>query len=377
LYRELSQKKGSIYNSKEIRVDRANIIKLGYFSDILPPELQLDENGKVKITYKVKEKKANFINLGLETDKENILGFIQTNINHVGIPSSLLSTKAQFYREGTDIKIKSYSIGYYQPWFMNKWPLALNLEAWTKYNQRELFSDGTRYENERIGGDIILGYPLISNLLKLSEKIKVEEVKPVNSGDFSNYKILSLSSILDYSSLDNITNPKRGTYWSLEYEQGGNFGLNAQFLEYNRYSFNWATFLPINIADTIGLHLFAGLFRPYDKSIKTFEFEGFSIGGSSSLRGYPELTEIFGATRKTRKIQINCEYRHDINADLELVFFVDMGKLFDNDELTLEGAKYGYGVGLGWFTPLGPIRTDMAINTSKQILIHFNLGQVF
>ncbi|MGV6820237.1 MAG: autotransporter assembly complex protein TamA [Parvularcula sp.] len=94
--------------------------------------------------------------------------------------------------------------------------------------------------------------------------------------------------------------------------------------------------------------------------------ERFFAGGGGSVRGYgyqlagplnDSGTPIGGASLA----EINTEARYQVRESLQLAAFVDAGSVFDNSTPSFSGdIPVGAGVGVRYFTPVGPIRVDVA-----------------
>jgi outer membrane protein insertion porin family len=234
---------------------------------------------------------------------------------------------------------------------------------------------GDILRNKRVGWDVIFGFPLQADWLTFSVKLKKERVSP-RSGEnaFSAYTLNSLSGILSYQTVDHWTNPTKGTYWKLKFEKGGNLGFyQLTGLDYSKISFNVATFFSITSNSVLALHNNMGVFRPHGQEARTFEAEGYEIGGASTLRGYKENTPFTGF----RKILFNFEYRYNLTPSFQTVLFYDFGKTFNTDwNFNYNSFNQGKGFGFRLSTPIGAIRTDFAWGETD-FIIHFNLGQVF
>jgi outer membrane protein insertion porin family len=379
LRRELSQKEGEALNSGLLKKDRERLLKLGYFSDVYAPNIQESLDGRdVKITYGVTEKKVNLFDLGLEQERDLVVGFVRMDYNHMFQHTDLVSGKVQLSSEDQDFRVRSYTVRYEQPWVFNALPVSIACDIWKEYKREYLSKDWVRsnvLENKREGADIIFGVPLIRDMLSVSAVYKNEWVRPVNDseGVFDPYKVKSIAAVIKYQSVEEWHNPKNGTYWDIGVERGGSLGVvDLGGLQFTRYNFNAAKFIGITDKSTIGIHTSMGLFRPSDQNISTFEAEEYAIGGASSLRGYKETNPCRGL----RKIQFNFEYRYDFSDSVQGVGFIDMGKAFDDVwDFELRSFYRSFGVGVRFFTPVGPFRVDLAFGESP--IIHFGLGQVF
>lgn len=108
-------------------------------------------------------------------------------------------------------------------------------------------------------------------------------------------------------------------------------------------------------------------------------FEQQFVGGSNSLRGYPNQ-RFWG----NQSFLATLEYRHPVQRSFNLIGFVDYGgawggygELNDFTQSDSPFFKLGYGAGLSFRTPLGPIRIDFAWNQDGGSRTHFSFGTSF
>jgi outer membrane protein assembly factor BamA len=189
---------------------------------------------------------------------------------------------------------------------------------------------------------------------------------------FSKYYIHSISALLSYKNTNSLFNPKSGNYGKIEYEKGGNLGLiDIKGINFYRITINGAHFIKLNEKSVIGMHSSMGIFQTQDTS--TFDTESFVIGGVNSVRGYNENDFPFHGTRK---ITYNLEYRQDLTKNTQWVAFLDAGKTFETGWSLTNDFHFGKGVGVRFFTPVGPIRLDYA-RGEQDYFIHLGLGQLF
>lgn len=111
-------------------------------------------------------------------------------------------------------------------------------------------------------------------------------------------------------------------------------------------------------------------------------YEAFVLGGSNSIRGFPE-----GEVGSGRSyVQATAEYRFPIFRIVGGALFFDYGSVIGTDDNVpgepsvvrdLPGSGFGYGLGVRVQSPLGPIRVDYAINDDGDNRIHFGIGERF
>jgi len=108
-------------------------------------------------------------------------------------------------------------------------------------------------------------------------------------------------------------------------------------------------------------------------------FEQLFVGGTNSLRGYPNQ-RFWGSNSLVSTL----EYRYPIQKSFNLVGFVDYGgawggygQLRDFEQSSSLDLHLGYGIGLGFRTPLGPIRIEFAFDDEGKSRTHFTVGTSF
>jgi translocation and assembly module TamA len=104
-------------------------------------------------------------------------------------------------------------------------------------------------------------------------------------------------------------------------------------------------------------------------------------GGDTSVRGYAYNslgpTDLLGAVVGGENLMVgSIEIDQMIAAEWSLAAFVDSGNAFD--EITDFESATGVGIGVRWFSPLGPIRFDVAVplqsDAPDAYRIHITLG---
>lgn len=104
----------------------------------------------------------------------------------------------------------------------------------------------------------------------------------------------------------------------------------------------------------------------------------FKIGGDRSVRGYG-FEEIDAGGLGARHLLVSSlEYEHRIFESWGVAAFYDAGDVF-NDFSNVK-LNEGAGGGVRWYSPLGPIRLDIATGLSKEdnpIRVHFTVGSQF
>ncbi|MEB2319180.1 MAG: autotransporter assembly complex protein TamA [Pseudomonadota bacterium] len=106
----------------------------------------------------------------------------------------------------------------------------------------------------------------------------------------------------------------------------------------------------------------------------------FRAGGSHSVRGYgyqtlgvPEAGAIVGG----RYLAVgSLEYQHPVTESIAAAIFYDIGNATDSRQDYK--AVAGYGVGMRWRTPVGPLNLDLAYGEAvSRWRLHFSVGYTF
>jgi outer membrane protein insertion porin family len=180
---------------------------------------------------------------------------------------------------------------------------------------------------------------------------------------------------------DNKLQATKGSLLRVSVEQTVPIGSGSILL--NRIRGSYSYYIPINLikftkgpqslAFNVQAGTIVGDLPPY---------EAFVLGGSNSVRGYPE-----GEVGNGRSFaQATAEYRFPIFKIVGGAVFFDYGTTLGSDSSVpgepsvlrdLPGSGFGYGAGVRIQSPLGPIRVDYAINDDGDNRIHFGIGERF
>ena len=198
---------------------------------------------------------------------------------------------------------------------------------------------------------------------------------------------LNFAAVLDRC--NSSRNPTNG--YKLEFGSDQYLPVGEAEIVSNRLAANYTQYLPVpwfgftKGAKTLVLNLQGGTILgdalPYD---------AFIIGSSSSVRGY-DTSEI---STSRSFIQASAEYRYPIanlnvfNNDLDLggTLFIDYGNDLGSADAVIgqpavvrerPGDGLGYGLGLRTLTPIGAVRTELALNDEGDAEFIFTVGDRF
>jgi outer membrane protein insertion porin family len=230
-----------------------------------------------------------------------------------------------------------------------------------------------------------MGYGYSSNSYKFSATL---DKTIIDTYYFENYSKSGVTLSMKWDNTDDYYLPREGFVLSQNLEKTG-LGANANYLK-SRTNFSKYK----GLEDLIG---FDAIFR-YKARLNAIIDNGyiplaekFYMGGIGSVRGYqsyslsPTLIDDTGVIRriggeKTFSNSLEVSFPLVPKAKMRLVTFVDWG--FIGDSSIDEISRGGYGMGLEWFSPVGPIQLMFAnaLNVQdgdKTSSFEFTMGQRF
>lgn len=389
LLRECETKPGTIYNAKTLYADRNRLFGLGYFSMVSLPELlpaETPEAVVVRIT--VQEKKKNTINVGFGVSSKEEFGFARLSLlNILGTGEQLQFSiqSGREYRGASKYPKVSYRFRYFNPWIFQR-DLSL---GYTRYLNRnyESLKENTEVVDiipvQRDGFSVDMGFPLpFGRQYQFITEYRDEAIREISSLPRVQYTNRSLSGTYIYNGLSLLEQSSvygDGEYFSFKIEKGGAyrafnsvlFGLGGvDFtrveLKYNRY------YALTGDNNVLGFNYRAGTFVAPLRS-NVLEGEEYTVGGSSTVRGYPDIQPFAIGPKMTI---INVEYTYLFTPGWQGVIFYDWGNAFESMHVSVKQFKSGAGVGLRIGTPVGPIRFDLGRGDQYWVL-HLGLGYMF
>ena len=376
ILREMRQKPGQPFNSKQARRSMQRVYNLGFFEDVnIKLNPGVDPNAVV-VELDVKEKRTGSFGIGAGYSSEDgVIGMVSlgdTNFRGTGDAISVT-----YETSGDDEDAHGYSISYRHPWIDQKETVGTVRIYNRTYEYDDYDTDGDlkeTYMRKYSGGEITLGRPVSeysTNYVTLRNR-KDQYVRHVDDGQYGSRKgttwerdnfgttrSVTLEHVTD--TRDNIYNPTTGGRISLSGEVaglGGDFDFQKVTIEDQRYH-------KVGHAQVLALRAQYGIGHGHIS-----EFNQYKVGGQSSLRGYRE-----DQFRGNRMALATLEYRFPIVSKVQGALFTEWGGAWD-DGVTPKDIKGSVGVGLALNTPLGPLRLDYGRGRDGG-RVHFTVGGSF
>jgi outer membrane protein insertion porin family len=381
LRRELRVVEGELFTYQKLVRSRQRLFNLGYFDEVNATVEQGSTPERVVVNIDVKERATGVFSIGAGySSLDGLFGVLDvTQRNLFGRGQEV------FLRVRLGSESQLGLIGFTEPYLFDI-PLRAGFDIYDREREYDDFTE------ERLGGDIRASYPLAEYLTLAGvyrlEEVEISDVSDDATQDLKDEEGTKLNSVLELTltrdSRDNIFEPTRGSRHVLDVAFAG-LGGDTKFY---RVVAETVWFFPLPVLDLVwavrGLGGYASGWGGEEVPI----FERFFLGGATSLRGQRTRSvgpkdsqgEVIGGTSE---ILFSTELIVPIFPRFRVAFFFDAGNAYgfgtDFDPTDL---RLGAGVGVRFFSPLGPLRLDLGYNLDKEpgekeYQIHFSVGSSF
>jgi outer membrane protein insertion porin family len=381
--RELRMAEGELYSVTAMNKSRDRLKRTGYFKEADSTTSRGSTDEKINLDIKVEEAPTGALSFGIGySSLENVTGtasISERNLFGYGYVGSLKFQLGSY--------IRNIRLSFTDPYFLG-YPYAAGIDLY--HESLEYFDT---YAYKILGGDIRFGKEL-TETIRADAMYKLENVNVFNVTDNASRFIKeqegkkttsALSVTFSMDTRDDFFVPTRGSRHSLSAQNaGGILGGDSYFVKVVGET-SW--FFPLPLNTVFNLRGRTGFVDPYSGR-KTPIYEKFFIGGLQTLRGFEygkagpidENREPLGAEKM---VVFSSELLFPLSREIGLrgAIFWDIGKGFDKwSDMT--PLKTGVGVGIRWFSPLGPIHLDLGFNPNpkkgeKQRVFDFAMGTVF
>lgn len=372
---------GQPFNVNDVRQGMQRVYNTGFFEDVsmhLDPGSAPDKN---KLVVDVKEGKTGTATVGGGySSADGMSGFIQFGENNLAGKGQQLKLRWQFGG------ITDYSLSFFDPW-VDKHQTSFGFSIYDQIrNKDRRDSDGNvldNYDERTKGGSITVGRPTSKDtrtsltLRTTSSEADWKSGATGNSDRFFNgdpstgyegYKggtINSATVAIVRDTRDNWLEPRSGVLNEVDLELGGH-GLGGDY-NYTKYQVDLRKYLKAGPSNSWAFRAFGGLAQG-----NVPDSELFDVGGADTVRGYDDYQ-----FEGTKALVLSTEYRIPMGNKMQGVLFVDAGNAWkEGDKASLSDLKKGYGFGIRFTTPLGPLRLDYGMSKEGN-KIHFSIGQAF
>jgi translocation and assembly module TamA len=377
-------KEGQEYDPDTIERARRRLQDLGVFASVSIEEADsVGDDGLLPITFNLSERKRRLIGGGVSLssiDGATLEGY-WLHRNLFGHAESL-RFDAAVSRIGADGfgPDVSYDLA---TTFTRPGVITPDTDMTLRVGAQREFVDP--YESKTISAKGGLEHQF-NKALSGSSAVNVEWADIDDAFGHEKYYIVSLPSELDYDRRNNPLDPTRGMRGTLDLEPlaeivGGTVALVAQG--------SLSGYLPLSRGDRMVLagRADVGSIVGADTLSDIPATRRFFLGGGGSIRGYEyrsigpeENGEVVGGLSFW---ETSAELRFRVTDKIGFVPFVDAGAAYDKPYFNFSEDVYvGAGIGLRYFTPLGPLRFDVAVPVRPEwspwdVAFYVGLGQSF
>lgn len=361
--RELEVVEGEYYNGTDLNKSTRNLHRLGFFDDVKIRNSEGSQDDLMLLDVEVQERPTGTFSVGAGYSSfDKAIGMLQVSFNNFRGTGQRLAGQASIGGRTTE-----FTVSFTEPWLLDK-PLSTTVD---------LFNWETEYDTytkDSTGGAIKFGFPLNideytrGSVRYLYDNAEVTDIDQDNAAavikDMAGTNVTSSISLgIERDSRNRLWDPSEGSINSLTMEYaGGVFGGDSYFTKYTARS---AWFFPM-WWDTVFMVEGRAGYITQRSGGKLPIYEKFLLGGINSVRGYDYGTisprdlatgdEIGGEKMWLYKLEYIFPLRKELG--LKGLVFFDAGNVFTKEEDFELKARRSIGVGVRWYSPLGPLRLE-------------------
>jgi len=386
--REFLHKEGAPFDYSLLFEERGKLLRTGLFSDV---EIVADDrvNDQRDIIYRLKESDAGAVEFGVGYgDFDKFRGFLDLSYKNLwGV-----GRQASFRTELSTLD-QRVILSYVDPWFL---PKDVPLKAFFLFeNKKELnFDTGqilyklTRY-SANVGTETNLTKKIKAELFYEFSVVNTYDIQPdvvLSKEDTGSLIISGLRGGLIYDNRDNVFTPRAGELLGVALKVTSKIFFSQS--DFAKLTLSANKYLSLSKIMVLAVSIRGGLAQGYNGTDELPIVERFFLGGGTTVRGYKEDSlgpqgSDGNPTGGNAFAMGNIELRTDVGKGFGLVNFLDMGNVWQKiNEVEIRQIKFTTGLGLRYFTPVGPLRVDYGFKLNRDYgeskgTFHFSIGHAF
>lgn len=400
--RRLLLHSGDLYKPSAIDAARRDLLGMNVFGQVsVAVGTKPDESGGVPITFKLRERPRHAINVlaAYSSDLGGSGGVTWTDRNVFGNAEQLTFAASVINLGGSDTTGIGYdtSVKYLLPEFLHR-DQSLQFTVGAIKQQLQAYDQTAKSAGAALTRKLSSIWTVSAGLSTTEEQISQTTNGAPNAPgqpQTFNYTLVAFPFSVTYDSTDLPTalqDPRHGYRGSLKLTPTLAIGHpNTTFLI---TQVSVATYFDLNNLfplqpgrSVIAARALAGL------AAGAGEFslppdQRFYAGGTSTIRGYgyqlvgPKFPQTNNPTGGTAMTAAGVEFRQRLYSNWGVVTFVDAGQVSASIKPLPDDLRVGVGVGMRYYTPIGPIRFDIAVPVSRRpgedsFEVYVGLGQTF
>ncbi|MCP3677343.1 MAG: outer membrane protein assembly factor BamA [Deltaproteobacteria bacterium] len=366
--RELEVEEEQLYSLTGIKRSRNKLRRLGYFDEVTISERPGSLEDRLSLNIRVKERPTGQISAGFGYSSiDKFIGTVSISQNNLAGTGVKLNFSATFGGS-----TEQYQVGLTEPWLFDR-PLSAGFDIFK--NTR----DFTDFTEKSTGFDLRFGFPLYfkdtrGSLVYKNEEVEISDVANTASLLIKDQEgksdIRSINALVKRDSRNDAFFPTEGSTASISVEYaGGPLGGDNNFI---KYIVRGKKYFPMPWKSAIALRGEAGAVHGFDGTATPIS-ERFFLGGINSMRGFesrsigpqdPATAEVVGGDKEALA---SIEFLFPLIEAQRLtgVLFFDIGNAY-NTQIVFDEVRKSAGLGVRWFSPMGPIRLEYGFNLDRR-----------
>jgi len=374
--RKIPWKEDDLFDADLFEELRRRITGSGLFATVrISTAERLDERGRLPVTVALTERKHRSVGAGVsyKTDEGPgvKLSWEHRNLFHRGERLGLSATISNFTLSAEGV--------FRKPEFLRD-DQSLRLSLRLAEDDTDAYT--SRYAESSVSIDRNL-----TKKIRIGAGLGLKTSKVTQLGDEESFTLLSLPLYFERDTSDDLLDPGRGGRLALQVTPfddpfGGNLPFAKGSLRYRHYLQLLRT---PSVVMAGGVHL--GAIEGAERNEIPAD-ERFYAGGGGSIRGYAyqSVAPLSGVDPIGGRsiIELSLEFRLKLTQRFGLVTFLDGGNAFTTKTPDFgESLLWGTGLGLRYYTPIGPLRLDVAFPLDRRegvddsFQVYVSLGQAF
>ncbi|MFL5254450.1 MAG: autotransporter assembly complex protein TamA [Rhodopila sp.] len=380
--RRLMLHEGELYQPSAIEAARADLLALGVFSSVRVDQVSsLNASGQLPLTFDFTERPLHLVDAGVSYSTDLGIGFnVGWHDRNLFGNAEQLNLTAAAQLGGNAITRPGYNIGaqFIKPDFLRR---DQSLEVSVTALDQSLQA----YDQTALIERFIINRKL-APFWNLGVGVEAEQERIYQEGVSRHYNLVGLPVTLSYDSTGNPFNPTHGIKASFYVRPTESLGQpNTTFAI---MQVTGSTYIDVlgNGNSIVALRALVGEVP----GVNTFDLppdQRFYAGGTATVRGYryqtlgpqfPDGKPTGGTAISTATVEL----RQKIWGNFGGALFLDAGQVTSNGQPFSGSWHAGAGAGARYYTPIGPIRLDVAVPLNKlpggdSFEVYVGLGQAF
>ena len=373
---------GDRFSPQSIETARQDLSSIGVFSAVrAEPATSLNAQGQLPISFDLTERPRHAVDLGIAYSTDIGINF-SAGWHHRNLfgNAEQLNLTASSQAGGNAIVRPGYQAGaqFLKPDFLTRdQSLEIDLNAIKQSLQA--------YDQTALLEKIALNRK-ISQHWTASIGLSGEQESILQQGITRHYNLVGIPASLRYDSTTSLLDPTQGIRATLSVTPTHSLGTTSASFIIAQLAGSTYLDLLNNGRSILALRGLVG----QASGVGVFDLppdQRFYAGGSATVRGYryQTLGPQFADRRPTGGTAISTgtvELRQRILGSYGIVGFVDVGQVSSNGAPFTSNWHTGAGVGARYYTPIGPIRLDVAVPLGKlpggdMFELYIGIGQAF